>query len=116
VKNYAYSKSGKGAPAEVALCLSYYEGVNVPRRRGRVYFGPWAQAAMAARPEADLREVLRVFGAGLAGLGGVNVDWQLVSPTNNTRKRITHIWVDDSWDTQRRRGPKSTTRVLNTVQ
>jgi hypothetical protein len=43
-------------------------------------------------------------------IGGEDVEWAIYSPTANLHKTITDIWVDDAWDTQRRRGLAPTTR------
>jgi hypothetical protein len=37
------------------------------------------------------------------------------SPTTGQTKKVEHWWVDDEWDTQRRRGLRATTRDEGTV-
>lgn len=88
-------------PFQVALCLSYYADRNLPRKRGRLYLGPWT----AQNQNATIAQVTSVMALPplLANLGGVNVDWSLWSPTTQTHTRINHAWADDSWDIIRSR-------------
>lgn len=88
-------------PHQIALCLSYYADRNLPRQRGRIYVGPWDTSTTNAT-NAQTDELIALAGS-LAGLGGLNVDWSLWSPTTNTHTRINHAWVDDSWDVIRSR-------------
>lgn len=102
-------------PMEVALCLSYYNQLNAPRRRGRMYLGPWPQSAMEMRPSATTRGYLATLAAGIANLGGVTVDWCIRSTVDDVLRNVTHWYVDDEWDTQRRRGLRATTRTTGTT-
>lgn len=111
----AASASGESGPREVALCLSYYAGQNVPRKRGRMYFGPFFVSRMAERPADTVRNKLAAIAAGISGLGGVNVQWVQYSPTTLQFSNVTHWWVDNEWDTMRSRGLKGTTRVQGDV-
>lgn len=97
-----------GVP-QVALCLSYFADRNLPRHRGRVYLGPWVTTE--SRPNTgQITTALNLAGK-LAGLGGLNVDWSLWSPTTQTHTRINNAWVDNSWDIIRSRKIPSTTRA-----
>lgn len=87
--------------AQVALCLSYYADRNLPRQRGRVYLGPWTTSTLMPS-SGQITTALNLAGK-LAGLGGLNVDWSLWSPTTQTHTRINHAWVDNSWDIIRAR-------------
>lgn len=109
-----------GGPREVALCLSFYSDVNQPRRRGRIYVGPWS-GALGTRPtDAAMNEVLALSGS-FAGLGGANIDWCVYSPTSSVGgggpvfHKISTAWVDDEWDVQRRRGLRGTKRFSSDV-
>ncbi len=104
------ANEGSG-PSEVALCLSFYATVNQPRRRGRLFIGPFLTGAMAQRPSAGLRTELGVLATGIANLGGVDVDWMQYSPTLNVGNKVTNWWVDNEWDTIRSRGLKGTERL-----
>lgn len=89
------------SPRQVALCLSYYADRNLAGQRGRLYLGPWTTSGeYASTAQTDAVIALPPL---LAGLGGVNVDWSLWSPTKNTHTRISDAWVDDSWDIIRKR-------------
>lgn len=101
-----------GAPREVALCLSFFAGVNVPRRRGRLYIGPWHQnAGGTERPSSTIMGQLQTLAEGLANLGGVDVDWMQYSPTLNLANKVTNWWVDNEWDTVRSRGLRGESRI-----
>lgn len=99
---------------QCALCLSYYADRNLPRTRGRIYtgYGPNQSTDFAS---SVLMSDLISFGQALAGLGGLNVDWSVYSPTNNAHTRITNIWVDNSWDIVRSRKLRGTARSTATV-
>jgi hypothetical protein len=98
-------------PREVALCLSFYAGRNIPRYRGRLFIGPFqAQYAGGERPQV-VRNHNATLAAGIAALGGSNVDWQLYSPTRVAYSKVTNWWVDDEWDTIRSRGLRATSRL-----
>jgi hypothetical protein len=40
--------AGTPLPEEVALCLSYYSNRNIPRKRGRIYLGPFSSNSLGA--------------------------------------------------------------------
>jgi hypothetical protein len=107
------STSQSQIPREVALCLSYFSERNLPRFRGRIYLG--ALAFAAERPSAGDQTAWIALGQRLAGVGGIDVDWQLFSPTRNAYSKITDIWVDNEWDTVRSRGYKGTSRARATT-
>lgn len=97
-------------PGQVALCLSFYAGRNLPRTRGRLYLGPWHNGQLAARPSETILQQLLTFGHSLFDVGGENVAWVVHSEVANSSAPITDIWADDSWDVQRRRKRKATKR------
>ena len=109
---------GAGLPAEVALVSSFQaapeSGENQARRRGRVYV-PWiiAGANEGGRPSTDL--VNSVAGAfeefWNAAEASVNVEWVVWSPTSNDAYAVAQGWVDNAWDTQRRRGVAPSART-----
>lgn len=110
-RDYAFDPAGGAGPAEVALCLSYYAGANQPRTRGRIYLGPFASGVMDERPPAVLRNAVLAFASDISGAGGVDALWQQVSKTTGARSDVTNWWVDNAWDTQRRRGAAPTGRL-----
>lgn len=120
-------------PNEVAICLSFQatptSGVNQARRRGRVYLGPihYAAAEMVgsqARPTAAARTAIAdaaeamLAGAPLPVAVG-SVKWAIYSPTTDLTGTVDDAfndvvsgWVDNSFDTQRRRGGAPSSRTL----
>lgn len=120
-------------PNEVALCMSfraeYESGINPQRRRGRLFLGPIANTAVTvvggqARPSTAVRDAIAAA-AGVVAAGELlnigdpeRVRWAVYSPTTDLTGTIDDAfsdviggWVDDAWDTQRRRGPVPTTRT-----
>lgn len=112
----AVNRTGSGfviGAGQVALCLSYYADRNLPSQRGRIYTGPWAPSTPNASDAVTA--TLISLGQAFAGLGGVNVDWSLYSPTKGTNTRISNIWVDNSWDVVRSRKQPATRRAAATI-
>lgn len=117
---YAFS-GGVGAtrmPAEVSLCVSFQappeSGLDQARRRGRLYFGPicYDAAGSDGRPspafKSDLMDALVDMATGIEEAGAL---FGVYSRANEGMVRATEGWVDDAFDTQRRRGLKATSRV-----
>lgn len=99
-------------PQEVAVCLSFRGGPG-PRQRGRVYLGPFNEAALNGsgnRPDEDL-----IADMGQAAINVMNtsedVTWVAVSPTGASSVVVTEAWVDNELDTQRSRGLGATERT-----
>lgn len=110
-------------PTEVALCLSF-QGEKVPgfpqaRRRGRIYFGPVnANQTGGGRPVSGIITALTTTADALATalLACSNAATLSVwSGTNAASVPVTDGWVDNAWDTQRRRGIDRTTRTTFTI-
>lgn len=124
-------------PAEIALCLSMEgereSGVNMRRRRGRVYCGPLAfgafdlpratstltdtiaDAANAAFFDAGNTTSLAVYSRAThhgVPVGGDIADYEDEIPDNLPASftPVVRIWTDNAWDTQRRRGLAPTYR------
>jgi hypothetical protein len=112
-------------PAEVALCMSFrgplLSGTNPKRRRGRIYFGPMARDNEVTQghstiPATNVMNDLK--NAGLKLLAA-NVEpaidqldgsvWVVAGLSGLVD--VAHVWVDNAWDTQRRRGKAPTARV-----
>ncbi len=101
-------------PRELALCLSYYSEVNRPRFRGRIYLplgALFTGSALGARPDNSLQTKLAGLASAFGGLGGVDVDWSVWSDRDQEARPVSHWWVDDEWDVQRRRGLRATGRL-----
>ena len=106
-------------PSEVAICLSMQgtrvSGIAQARRRGRVFIGTIASATMTnGRPNAATRTTLvnavnaLKDGLLLASLPAVLCIW---SKRDTQAVTVNNVWVDDAYDTQRRRGPRATVRT-----
>lgn len=117
--NLSSPTSGTALPDEVAVCLSFQgarsAGFPQNRRRGRVYIGPLATtAATGNRPNSTFISLLAssalTFMSGIHGLTGAPY-WSVWSPTDGAAVEITNGWIDNAFDTQRRRGVKSTSRT-----
>jgi len=113
------SPSGNSLPAEVALCLSFQgerqSGVSQARRRGRVYIGPLDVAGSDAdgRPTSGLVNAVVDMGESLWADSNAATDWSWVvySRVDEDVVAIDNGWVDNSFDTQRRRGLDPTSRT-----
>lgn len=108
--------TNQGLPNEVALCLSYYSVRNIPKWRGRVYIGPLASNTLAADPDlGDVRPTLSlrtsVVNSANRLMDRADVYWGLISQTDGQFRPISNVWVDDAFDTVRKRGVGATTRI-----
>lgn len=108
-------------PREVALCLSF-AGSNRGNRseRGRIYLMPslaiaGAGAVDTVRPSTQAQnwalDFYDVANESFPDIGGVDWQFGIYSPTYNKFTTAAQAWVNDEWDTQRRRGLRETTRV-----
>lgn len=102
-------------PAEVAVCLSYYATRNIPRHRGRVYLGPLNLSAMStsdglADPNVSqtMMDDIQDRASTLAGF--TDLPWSVCSLRDQVLRDITNGWIDNTFDTQRRRGSQPTRR------
>lgn len=109
-------------PEECAVCLSFkgvpVSGTSAARRRGRVYIGPLATTAITEAVD----EHTLVNGAFLTAMetgitdayaqlttaGNSHTVWSTVNSNNVV---IDSYWVDNAFDTQRRRGVRATSRI-----
>lgn len=111
----------EGLPEEVALCVSFHGAPPITaRRRGRVYIGPLnincldgggtSTSSNPVRPSGlfvtTLQNCFSTF------LGNDAGDWWVVrSETSGLSTPIVGGWIDNSFDTQRRRGVESSVRT-----
>lgn len=88
------------------------------RVRGRVYLGPFNDAALNGQfgvPNPDLVDQAREGGAYLRDhttLAAAGIDWAVYSRVNAAAVPVTTGWVDDSWDVIRRRKREAQNRML----
>lgn len=109
---------GAPLPTECALVLSFQgvrvSGVQQARRRGRIYFGPIQQSANGSdgRPSSSTISGLVVAAQALldASDAAATWSWAVYSRTDSAMVTVSDGWVDNEWDTQRRRGRAATTR------
>lgn len=123
-----------GLPGECAAVLSFYgavvSGTNPRRRRGRIYMGPLAQAALDASGgtgDATLSNATLV--AFDTAYGSLATAWAAVSPsyvhcvyspTEHAESlsmyagvtTVENVYMDDNVDIQRRRGSQAVTRQV----
>lgn len=124
-------------PSEVALCLSFRganESGTIPaRRRGRVFIGPLNVNCVEADPiTGQARPSLGIQNSLLAGanrladsMALVGMIWSVYSPSLRAVSEsgsalsgttdIEHVWIDNAFDTQRRRGQAASARVAQDV-
>jgi hypothetical protein len=110
--------SGTSLPAEIALVLSFQaepeSGLPQARRRNRIYLGPFDESANkeTGRPEDALIETMLFAGKALliAQDESITWGWHVYSPTQDAHYPVASGWVDNAWDSQRRRGVESTLR------
>lgn len=137
----AASPGNLALPGEVSCCLSFHGDLSgVPedtpglppgpagdahpaaRKRGRIYVGPLTMGATVADTGAANGDQLPsgffindlAFAAGQlhrASLATVNIVWVVASRRDNVVSPVTGGWVDNAFDTQRRRGVKATART-----
>ena len=109
-------------PSEVACVLSFQQqapaGQIQARRRGRIYLGGltqgWLQVGTQIGPPTFEGGIPVLVGnAANTNLKDTSTDqsfWGVWSPTNLAFHRVTDGWVDNTPDTQRRRGMVATSR------
>lgn len=106
-------------PSEVALCASFYAGVNRKRYRGRVYLGPFLATALIDVNEGGPQRsaptptlVDRIAGS-LKRLivNPLTQNLAVYSEVDGIARTVTNGWVDDAWDTIRSRGQDAQRRV-----
>lgn len=111
--------SGSSMPAEVALACSFQgtrvSGLPQARRRGRIFLGPLrvpGSGSFVSPPSGMISDVTKQF-AEMKAASDASTDyqWRIWSPTDGASVLIDNGWVDNAWDTQRRRGPRATSRT-----
>lgn len=109
-------------PAEVALCTSYAAspeaGTVAARRRGRIYLGPFCATASGtahgtnpARPSTGVITGVVAATKRLCGENSSGIKWVVYSRANDDAVEVRRGWVDNAFDTQRRRGTAASSRT-----
>lgn len=113
------SSSTEQLPSECAIVMSF-QGLKIPgeyqrRRRGRIYLGTCrASDSVDGRPKAALlTDVASYASTFMAAIDAISTDtaWAVWSSTSSEGVAVDNGWVDNAWDTQRRRGIQSTSRT-----
>lgn len=127
----AAAPSGEAMPSEVCLCTSWLaapeSGVAPARLRGRNYIGPLDTSALASSggvPDPNfLADVVRASDA-LASAADASVTWDFViystvlpgtSGAGTRANKVVSGFVDNAFDTQRRRGERASARTTWTI-
>lgn len=108
-------------PFEVAICGSYkaapISGVPAGRLRNRFYLGPLCTSAgttTAGQPARPTTVLMADLGRAMARLRAADtaaIRWVVWSGVGGFGSTPAVGWADNEWDTQRRRGQRSTTRT-----
>lgn len=129
-------------PAEVAVCLSFQgertSGVNMRRRRGRVYLGPFQVGTgdMQMVPSGLISPLVTAaddylltptaplglsewaiysrythFGVPVGTKLDPDVHEEIPDALPASFVPVERCWIDNAWDIQRRRGPAATSRT-----
>lgn len=113
--------SGDNLPNEVSVVGSFQgdrvAGVNQARRRGRVFIGPLKVSALGTNTATNtptvvsgLRTTLKGAMTDLASQNTTDAFWVARSQTTGDITTVTNGWVDNDFDTQRRRQPRASVR------
>lgn len=119
-------QSSQSLPNEVAACLSYHSGEPTAgggtldkTRRGRIYLGPfgtgalktWATGDGDAELHADLINAIRYSITAMNG-SATDMSWRQYSRKENRFAEVRQAFIDNRFDTQRRRGFRAATRTI----
>lgn len=115
---FSSALSGTPLPPEVALCVSFQadkiSGENQARRRNRIYVGPFSTAMVgtSGRVDSSAQASIRNAAQGLltASAGAADWTWGIFSTLEIGLAEVADGWVDNEFDTQRRRGRPATAR------
>lgn len=118
--NTTVAPSGSTAPPEVSLVASFQgdrlSGVPQARRRGRMYVGPLRLTHLGndGRPTpaliTQLTAIMDDFLTASAAMTATT--WGVYSRAGSFITEVTNGWIDNEFDTQRRRGRLATSRTV----
>lgn len=114
------SAGSTALPPEAAMVVSFRaavtSGQNKRRRMGRIYLGPFSTQALSSgtgRPNTGFITNIVTAANGLLYTSKVNTtfwSWAVYSPTDDAAREIIEGYVNNEFDTQRRRGLPDTVR------
>jgi len=118
--------SADNLPLECAVVLSYHaaftSGTPNARRRGRIYLGPFYAGALddgtgSVFPRVNSTTLADIIAAvpSLSSITTNGCEWVQYSPTTDLGLPVVGGWVDNEFDTQRRRETRATARTTFTV-
>jgi hypothetical protein len=118
--SFTGAPTGTPLPPEVALCTSFQadpeSGVSQARKRGRVYLGPLKDAGLGTdgRPSSSILTLIEGAAQTLLdeSVAATNYYWSVYSAVASDSFEVSNGWIDNEYDTQRRRGRVPTTRNL----
>lgn len=115
-------------PQQLSLVFSYEaegeSGTRIQRLRNRVYLGGWPAARVSPQGRVVDTFAQEVLNAGRAMLeaseASINLSWCTFSPTMAAgqpnieagAREVARLWVDNSWDIQRRRKISASQRAV----
>lgn len=113
---------GGTMPNEVALVSSFsaapLAGVSQARRRGRIFFGPLSSTTGVVAADGYVRPTTTAmnnlvdrFETMVIALETQQWPLHVWSRANSTLYPVVSGWVNNEFDTQRRRGPEETSRI-----
>lgn len=112
---YVSHNAGAGTvtlgPRQVALCLSYYSGLNVRGQRGRIYIGPFALTDMHERASSTTLTAVQTLANALKHPGGPDVIHRIHHVATDSFSNVSNYFVNDRWDSMRSRLAKETSRL-----
>lgn len=112
--------SATSLPLECAVCVSYSgdpDGGFLPKgqRRGRIFLGPLTNTTLNAATDPSVATTFRneaaAAAAALAGSADTTAAWVIWSRVANAVTGISRGYIDNEFDTQRRRGNDATSRT-----
>ena len=120
VYNFTAAPTGDALPHECAVVLSFQaersSGIPQARRRNRIFLGPIREPVVTSDGRLDTAVATTIANAGdslnvFMAATTPRTDWVVYSPTDITGDLVDNGWVDNAFDTQRRRGRKPTQRI-----
>lgn len=119
--NFGAAPAGTPLPTEVALCVSFQgvklSGVPQARRRGRVFLPFFNTTALGTdgRPVVGTLSAVQTAADALVTASKAATTWKwivLSSIDPSGGSVVDNGWIDNEWDTQRRRGRLPVTRYV----